>query len=138
LSGDNYAGGRYTLVGGGNPFSRETPKVRRNRFAEAVGYERTFISTWDARASKPCRFTIEETAAADVHERQPRGHVPLAEGPDHRQVFQPALGLFKANQWLPRPGCGSSLLHSRGPAPVTSPPIAIDSCRPPTRAWLWP
>jgi hypothetical protein len=50
--------------------------VRRNRFAEAGGYERTFISTWEARASKPCKLTIEETAAVDVQERQPREHVP--------------------------------------------------------------
>jgi hypothetical protein len=73
---ENYAGGRYTLVGDGNPFTRETPKVRRNRVADAGGYERTFISTWEARASKPCKLTIEETAAVDVQERQPREHVP--------------------------------------------------------------
>jgi hypothetical protein len=47
---------------------------------------------------------VEEAAAGDVHERQPREQFPLAEGLDHRQVLQAGLGLFSANQWLPRSG----------------------------------
>ncbi|MFZ9754116.1 MAG: hypothetical protein ACO3B3_11265, partial [Cyanobium sp.] len=47
---------------------------------------------------------VEESAAGDVHEWQPCEQFPLAEGLDRRQVLQAALGLFSANQWLPRSG----------------------------------
>jgi hypothetical protein len=59
-----------------------------------------------------------------VMNRQPAEQFPLAEGLDHRQVLRADVGLFSANHWLPRSGCGPWLLHSRGSAPATSPPMA--------------